>query len=106
MSYEEPIEGLIFVKSVPGKTKHVLRWIARRGKRPSEAKENGDDDYWDKEIKRVYLATGEYDIIVRVETKDAKRLFELADIIGATRSDPNVSSTRTILLCPKKAGDP
>jgi hypothetical protein len=96
-------EALIFVKPFPGKTQKVVELIAR-GKTP----ESRDDDYKEEAIRKVYLAPGEYDIIVHASHERAEEIFFLASRIRAITASTEgaVSETKTIPLWPKGANDP
>jgi hypothetical protein len=121
------VEALILLKPVPGKTSEVVSRIAL-GKTPTSR----DSEYHDEAIKRVYLATGEYGIIVYVSTEeDWGKVFRLANDFAKSNgsakkrnltskagggsssssgssgsSGSDVSRTKVIILCPKPANDP
>ena len=95
------VEALILVKTMPGKTRKVVERIAR-------SKDKLSKEYKEKAIKQVYLATGEYDIIVHVSAEDPSEIFYLADRIREIEASPQtaVSSIEIVYLWPKSAGDP
>lgn|SRR5487761_532387 len=95
------VEALILVKTFAGMTSKAVSHIAL-------AKSKNSEEYKEKAIKQVYLATGEYDIIVHASAKDPSDIFYLADRIRETKASTQgaVSHTEVICLWPKSAGDP
>lgn len=95
------VEALILVKTFPGMTSKAVGYIAR-------SKDKSSEEYKEKAIKHVYLATGEYDIIVHASAEDPSEIFYLADRIRETKASPQsaVSNTEIVCLWLKSAGDP
>ena len=108
------LEALILIKTVPGKTMQVVTYLA-------EEDEKKKGVYRERAVREVYQASGKFDVIVHVATKDAKELFKLVDKIrswpeentsDSTEStanntcQKNVSEIEPIVLVHKAMGDP
>lgn len=108
------LEALILIKTVPGKTMQVVAYLAEEDKKKKGV-------YRERAVREVYRASGKYDVIVHVATKDAKQLFKLVDKIRIWPDDDTsnralriaddscragVSEIDTILLVHKAMGDP
>ncbi len=96
------VEAFILVKSAPGKSRDLTIKIAA-------AEGIGKRRTWKiKGVKKVYRATGEYDIIVHASSRDTNEIFAIADKLAAMTASPQRATLRVevIILGPKKMGDP